>query len=121
MKKTFFDSTESSFRKFNVCLLIALLLFSALDSPDVHIVARKAPDDHSKLVLICLATGFYPRDIEMNIRLNRINIESQTSSGIRPNADGSFQLRSSVKVDRKHKGSYDCFVIHSSRTEPWDI
>uniref|UniRef100_A0A671KRN6 Ig-like domain-containing protein n=1 Tax=Sinocyclocheilus anshuiensis TaxID=1608454 RepID=A0A671KRN6_9TELE len=88
------------------------------NSPDVHIVARKAPDDHSKLVLICLATGFYPRDIEMNIRLNRINIESQTSSGIRPNADGSFQLRSSVKVDRKHKGSYDCFVIHSSRTEP---
>uniref|UniRef100_A0A673ISE9 Immunoglobulin C1-set domain-containing protein n=1 Tax=Sinocyclocheilus rhinocerous TaxID=307959 RepID=A0A673ISE9_9TELE len=56
-------------------LLIALLLFSAPAPPDVYIFARKAPDDHSKLVLICLAAGFYPRDIEMNIRLNRINIE----------------------------------------------
>uniref|UniRef100_A0A672L612 Major histocompatibility complex class I-related gene protein-like n=1 Tax=Sinocyclocheilus grahami TaxID=75366 RepID=A0A672L612_SINGR len=67
------------------------------NSPDVHVFARKAPDDHSKLVLICL---------------------SQIFSEIRPNDDGSFQLRSSVKVDRNHKGSYDCLVIHSSRTEP---
>uniref|UniRef100_A0A673IHX2 Immunoglobulin C1-set domain-containing protein n=1 Tax=Sinocyclocheilus rhinocerous TaxID=307959 RepID=A0A673IHX2_9TELE len=63
-----------------------------LNSPDVRVFARKAPDDHSKLVLICLATGFYPRDIEMYIRLNRINIEN--------------------------KVSYDCLVIHSSLTEP---
>uniref|UniRef100_A0A672L829 Immunoglobulin C1-set domain-containing protein n=1 Tax=Sinocyclocheilus grahami TaxID=75366 RepID=A0A672L829_SINGR len=71
-------------KKLLITVFIALLLFSAPDSPDVHVFARRAPD-HSKLVLICLATGFYPRDIEMNIRLNRINIESQTSSGIRPN------------------------------------
>uniref|UniRef100_A0A8C0YQL0 Ig-like domain-containing protein n=1 Tax=Cyprinus carpio carpio TaxID=630221 RepID=A0A8C0YQL0_CYPCA len=94
------------------------------NSPDVRVFARRAPDDHSKLVLICLVTGFYPRDIEMNIRLNRINIESQTSSGIRPNDNESFQMRSSVKIDRNHRGSYDCHVIHSSLTEPvtveWD-
>ncbi|XP_016102549.1 HLA class I histocompatibility antigen, B-58 alpha chain-like [Sinocyclocheilus grahami] len=90
------------------------------NSPDVHVFARRAPD-HSKLVLICLATGFYPRDIEMNIRLNRINIESQTSSGIRPNADETFQIRSSVEIDRKDKGSFDCLVIHSSRTEPVSV
>uniref|UniRef100_A0A673IL66 Immunoglobulin C1-set domain-containing protein n=1 Tax=Sinocyclocheilus rhinocerous TaxID=307959 RepID=A0A673IL66_9TELE len=89
-----------------------------LNSPDVRVFARKAPDDHSKLVLICLATGFYPRDIEMYIRLNRINIESQISSGIRPNADETFQMRSSVKIDSKDKVSYDCLVIHSSLTEP---
>uniref|UniRef100_A0A8C2EWW4 Ig-like domain-containing protein n=1 Tax=Cyprinus carpio TaxID=7962 RepID=A0A8C2EWW4_CYPCA len=88
------------------------------NSPDVYIFVRKAPDDHSKLVLICLVTGFYPRDIEMNIRLNRINIESQISSGIRPNDDETFQMRSSVKIDRNHRGSYDCHVIHSSLTEP---
>ncbi|XP_016107755.1 beta-2-microglobulin-like [Sinocyclocheilus grahami] len=92
--------------------------------PDVRVFARKAPDDHSKLNLSCLATGFYPRDIEMNIRLNRINTENQTSSEIRPNDDETFQLRTSVKIDRNHKGSYSCFVIHSSLTEPvsgeWD-
>uniref|UniRef100_A0A671KP01 Immunoglobulin C1-set domain-containing protein n=1 Tax=Sinocyclocheilus anshuiensis TaxID=1608454 RepID=A0A671KP01_9TELE len=87
-------------KKFLITVLISLLLFSAPDSPDVYIFARKAPDDHSKLVLICLNTGFYPRDIEMNIRLNRINIESQTSSGIRPNDDETFQMRSSENATK---------------------
>ncbi|XP_058608541.1 H-2 class I histocompatibility antigen, K-Q alpha chain-like [Onychostoma macrolepis] len=82
--------------------------------PDVHIFAKKASDDHSKLVLTCLATGFYPRDIEMYIRLEESILADQTSSGIRPNADETFQMRTSVEIDRNHKGSYDCFVIHSS-------
>uniref|UniRef100_A0A8C2EZ09 Immunoglobulin C1-set domain-containing protein n=1 Tax=Cyprinus carpio TaxID=7962 RepID=A0A8C2EZ09_CYPCA len=86
--------------------------------PDVRVFARRAPDDHSKLNLTCLVTGFYPRDIRMNIRLYRINIKDQTSSGIRPNGDGSFQMRSSVKIDRNHKEFYDCFVNHSSLAEP---
>ncbi len=86
--------------------------------PDVHVFVRKDPDDQNKQVLICLATGFYPRDIEMNIRLYRNIIKDQTSSGIRPNDDGSFQMRTSVEIDRNHKEFYDCFVIHSSLTEP---
>ncbi|XP_048059223.1 H-2 class I histocompatibility antigen, L-D alpha chain-like isoform X3 [Megalobrama amblycephala] len=93
-------------------------------SPDVHVSARKAPDDDSNLVLMCLATGFYPRDVQMNIRLNRINLKHQTSSGIRPNDDETFQMRISVKINRNLKGSYDCLVNHSSLTEPvsvkWD-
>uniref|UniRef100_A0A671QGR3 Ig-like domain-containing protein n=1 Tax=Sinocyclocheilus anshuiensis TaxID=1608454 RepID=A0A671QGR3_9TELE len=90
---------------------------------DLYIIffTVKAPDDHSKLNLSCLATGFYPRDIEMNIRLNRINTENQTSSEIRPNDDETFQIRTSVKIDRNHKGSYSCFVIHSSLTEPVSV
>ncbi|XP_048059146.1 RT1 class I histocompatibility antigen, AA alpha chain-like [Megalobrama amblycephala] len=93
-------------------------------SPDVHLLVRKAaPDDHSNLVLTCLATGFYPRDVQMNIRLYRNILEDQTS-GIRPNDDGSFQMRISVKIDCNHEGSYDCLLIHSSLTEPvsvkWD-
>ncbi|XP_048059220.1 class I histocompatibility antigen, Non-RT1.A alpha-1 chain-like isoform X2 [Megalobrama amblycephala] len=94
-------------------------------SPDVHLLVRKAaPDDDSNLVLTCLATGFYPRDVQMNIRLYRINLEHQTSSGIRPNDDETFQMRISVKIDCNYKGSYDCLLIHSSLTEPasvkWD-
>uniref|UniRef100_A0A671KSW7 Zinc-alpha-2-glycoprotein-like n=1 Tax=Sinocyclocheilus anshuiensis TaxID=1608454 RepID=A0A671KSW7_9TELE len=103
---------------------ISTFNYTQKNSPDVRVFARRAPDDHSKLVLICLTTGFYPRDIEMNIRLNRINIERQTSSGIRPNDDEAFQMRSSVEIDSKDKGSFDCLVIHSSLTEPvsveWD-
>uniref|UniRef100_A0A672K4M1 Immunoglobulin C1-set domain-containing protein n=1 Tax=Sinocyclocheilus grahami TaxID=75366 RepID=A0A672K4M1_SINGR len=73
------------------------------------------------LVLSCLATGFYPRDIEMNIRLDRTVLGNQISSGIRPNDDKTFQLRTSVEIDRNHKGSYDCFVIHSNLTEPASV
>ncbi|KAK7139578.1 hypothetical protein R3I93_016648 [Phoxinus phoxinus] len=93
-------------------------------SPDVRVSARKVPGDQSKLVLICLATGFYPRDVQMNIRLNRINLEDQTSSGIRPNHDETFQMKISVEIHRNHEGSYDCLLTHSSLTEPvtvnWD-
>ncbi|XP_051727516.1 H-2 class I histocompatibility antigen, K-Q alpha chain-like isoform X9 [Ctenopharyngodon idella] len=93
-------------------------------SPDVRVSARKSPDDHSNLVLTCLATGFYPRDVQMNIRLNRNILEDQTSSGIRPNDDETFQMRISVKINRNLKGSYDCLLIHSSLRKPvsvkWD-
>uniref|UniRef100_A0A8C1UA18 Ig-like domain-containing protein n=1 Tax=Cyprinus carpio TaxID=7962 RepID=A0A8C1UA18_CYPCA len=85
--------------------------------PDVHVLVPKVSDDQSKLVLSCLATGFYPRDIEMNIRWDESVLENQTSSGIRPNADGSFQMRSRVEIDADHKGFYDCVVIHSSLTQ----
>ncbi|ROL43505.1 H-2 class I histocompatibility antigen, K-B alpha chain [Anabarilius grahami] len=87
-------------------------------SPVVHVFARKSPDDDSKLVLTCLATGFYPRDVEMNIRRSRTKLNHQTSSGIRPNDDETFQMRISVKINRNHEGSYDCLLIHSSLTEP---
>ncbi|RXN13438.1 H-2 class I histocompatibility alpha chain-like protein [Labeo rohita] len=89
--------------------------------PDVHVFARKVPGDHSKLNLTCLATGFYPRDIEMNISLDGTVLGNQISSGFRPNDDETFQMRTSVEIDRNHKGSYDCFVIHSSLTEPVSV
>ncbi len=41
----------------------------------------------------CLVTGFYPRDIKMNIRLDRINIESQISSDIIKYQISSNQMR----------------------------
>ncbi|XP_067267067.1 zinc-alpha-2-glycoprotein-like [Chanodichthys erythropterus] len=90
-------------------------------SPDVHVSVRKAPDDDSNLVLTCLATGFYPRDVQMNIRLNRTVLEDQTSFGIRPNNDETFQMRISVKINRNYKGSYDCLVNHNSLKRPASV
>uniref|UniRef100_A0A673ISS4 Ig-like domain-containing protein n=1 Tax=Sinocyclocheilus rhinocerous TaxID=307959 RepID=A0A673ISS4_9TELE len=89
-------------------------------SPDVRVFVKKAPDQ-SKLVLSCLATGFYPRDIEMYIRLYESVLVNQTSSGIRPNADGSFQMKTSVEIDANRTGIYDCLVIHSSLTQTQPI
>ncbi|ROL43504.1 H-2 class I histocompatibility antigen, alpha chain [Anabarilius grahami] len=90
-------------------------------SPDVHVSVRKAPDDDSKLVLTCLATGFYPRDVQMNIRMNKFEMTYQTSSGIKPNDDETFQKRMSEKIFRYVTASYDCYVIHSSLTEPVSV
>ncbi|XP_026088278.1 H-2 class I histocompatibility antigen, K-K alpha chain-like isoform X2 [Carassius auratus] len=86
--------------------------------PDVHTTSRKARNDQNKQVLTCLTTGFYPRDIEMNIRFNKTVLKDHRSSGVRPNDDGSFQMRSSVKISRSQEGIYDCFVNHSSLTKP---
>ncbi|XP_067268031.1 BOLA class I histocompatibility antigen, alpha chain BL3-6-like isoform X2 [Chanodichthys erythropterus] len=93
-------------------------------SPDIHVFAKKVSSYGNKLLLTCLATGFYPRYIEMFIRLDKTELENQTSSGIRPNDDETFQMRISVEINRNHEGSYDCLLIHSSLTEPvtvvWD-
>ncbi len=99
-----------------VCLFVCFLLFTAAAPPDVRVLVPKVSDDQSKLNLSCLATGFYPRDIEMNIRWDESVLENQISSGIRPNADGSFQMKTSVEIDANHKGFYDCLVNHSSLT-----
>ncbi|XP_058609039.1 H-2 class I histocompatibility antigen, K-B alpha chain-like isoform X2 [Onychostoma macrolepis] len=95
-----------------------------MSSPNIRVFAKDAPDDQHKQVLTCVATGFYPRDIEMNIRLNQTILKDQIYTEIRPNDDGTFQMRTSVETDRNHKGYYDCLVNHSSLTKPvlakWD-
>ncbi|XP_026111866.1 zinc-alpha-2-glycoprotein-like isoform X2 [Carassius auratus] len=94
---------------------------SKKSKPDVHTTLRKASNDQNKQVLTCLTTGFYPRDIEMDIRFNKTVLKDQRSSGIRPNDDGSFQMRSSVKINGSNEGIYDCYVNHSSLTEPVSV
>uniref|UniRef100_A0A673JTT9 Immunoglobulin C1-set domain-containing protein n=1 Tax=Sinocyclocheilus rhinocerous TaxID=307959 RepID=A0A673JTT9_9TELE len=82
---------------------------------------NKSPHDQHKLVLTCSATSFYPRDIEMNIRLNESILDNQMCSEIRPNANETFQMNTSAEIDKNFKGSYDCFVIHGSLTEPASV
>lgn len=97
-----------------VCLLI-VLLFSAA-RPDVHAFVPKVSDDQSKLKLTCMATGFYPMDVEVYITVDDYVLKNQTSSEIRPNNDGSFQMIFSVEIDTNHSGYYNCQVIHNSLT-----
>ncbi len=95
-----------------------MMFLCASGSPDIRVFAMEAPDDQHKQVLTCVATGFYPRDIEMNIRLNQTVLKDQIYTEIRPDDDGTFEMSTSVEIDRNHKGSYDCLVNHSSLTEP---
>ncbi|XP_039534196.1 zinc-alpha-2-glycoprotein-like [Pimephales promelas] len=97
---------------------------SISNAPDVHMFASEAPHDRSKLNLSCLATGFYPKHIEMKITLNGRNLEAFSSTGVRPNDDESFQMRISVEIHRDEEESYECHVSHSSQTQTliikWD-
>ncbi|XP_067238915.1 H-2 class I histocompatibility antigen, alpha chain-like isoform X2 [Chanodichthys erythropterus] len=94
--------------------------------PDVHVFAKKSTSDKTKLKLTCLATGFYPKDVMLIIRKYRTSLPDNEveSTGVRPNHDGTFQLRKSVDIKEDEKAEYECYVSHSTLKEPiskkWD-
>ncbi|RXN25232.1 MHC class I antigen [Labeo rohita] len=79
--------------------------------PDVHVFAKRSISDKSKLKLTCMATGFYLTDVTLHIRKsNTFLSENETEyTGIRPNHDGSYQLRKSVEIQEDEKVEYDCY------------
>ncbi|XP_048059202.1 hereditary hemochromatosis protein homolog isoform X2 [Megalobrama amblycephala] len=87
--------------------------------PDVHTLV-KASGSSVKQLLVCLATGFYPKHVEMEIRHNQTPLpdEQLNSDGIRPNADGSFQLMKSLEILPSERSQYQCVVKHQSLSEP---
>ncbi|XP_037398204.1 H-2 class I histocompatibility antigen, Q10 alpha chain-like isoform X3 [Pygocentrus nattereri] len=94
--------------------------------PDVHVFEKKSETDMKKLTLTCLATGFYPKDVVMSLRKSKSSLPEHllTSSGVRPNDDGTYQLRKSVEIQEDEAADYDCYVTHSTFEEPitkkWD-
>uniref|UniRef100_A0A3Q3NF70 Ig-like domain-containing protein n=1 Tax=Mastacembelus armatus TaxID=205130 RepID=A0A3Q3NF70_9TELE len=84
--------------------------------PDVYVFAKDARVQ-SNVVLTCLATGFYPKDIILSIKRNgRIleKIDGLVSSGVRPNEDDTYQRRDSVEIQRSDVSNYTCEVIHEA-------
>ncbi|XP_066522963.1 zinc-alpha-2-glycoprotein-like [Hoplias malabaricus] len=94
--------------------------------PDVYVFAKKSQTSSDKLTLTCLATGFYPKDLKMRLRRFTTSLPDHllTSSGVRPNGDGTYQLRKSVDIQKEDTAGYDCYVTHSTLQEPvtkeWD-
>ncbi|XP_049328691.1 MHC class I polypeptide-related sequence A-like [Astyanax mexicanus] len=88
--------------------------------PAVHIFAKKSVKDSGKLILTCMATGFYPKDVKMSLRKISTSFPDHliTSSGVRPNHNRTYQLRKSVKIQEDEKDQYHCYVTHSSLIEP---
>ncbi|KAL7868734.1 hypothetical protein SRHO_G00101180 [Serrasalmus rhombeus] len=94
--------------------------------PTVYVFVKKSVTDLKKLTLTCLATGFYPKDVEIKVRKFTTSLPEHllTSSGVRPNGDGTYQLRKSVEINEDKAADYDCYVTHSSISTPeikqWD-
>uniref|UniRef100_A0A3B1IVQ8 Ig-like domain-containing protein n=1 Tax=Astyanax mexicanus TaxID=7994 RepID=A0A3B1IVQ8_ASTMX len=80
----------------------------------------KSVRDSEKLTLTCLITGFYPKDVHLSVRVFGTSLPEHliTSSGLRTNGDGTYQLRKSVDVVEEDTAGYDCYVSHSSLREP---
>ncbi|RVE67087.1 hypothetical protein OJAV_G00113740 [Oryzias javanicus] len=94
--------------------------------PEVHVFTTKAKESLI-VVLTCLATGFYPKEITLNIIRNGriLNHEDGVMSfGVRPNHDDTFQRRDYVEILRSDSSEYTCEVIHEASNirvkKTWD-
>uniref|UniRef100_A0A9J8D8Y9 Ig-like domain-containing protein n=1 Tax=Cyprinus carpio carpio TaxID=630221 RepID=A0A9J8D8Y9_CYPCA len=99
--------------------------FITASRPEVY-SSVKASGSSEQQILVCLATGFYPKQVQMEIRRHQTPVpdEELTSHGLRPNADGSFQLMKSLQILPSERSHYQCVVKHQTLTEPliisWD-
>ncbi|KAM9419500.1 major histocompatibility complex class I-related gene protein-like isoform 2-T2 [Salvelinus alpinus] len=100
---------------------------SRADSPPkVYAFAKKAKTaGHVRLT--CMATGFYPKEIEMHIKKNGVPLtkhDGVQSTGVLPNDDDTYQIRMSVQIPEADKETYECYVNHRALKEPivvkWD-
>ncbi|XP_069024782.1 H-2 class I histocompatibility antigen, Q10 alpha chain-like isoform X1 [Embiotoca jacksoni] len=94
--------------------------------PDVYVFSMEAKVKNN-LVLSCLATGFYPKDIVLKITRNHRVLTREDglmSTGVRPNEDDTFQRRDSVEILKSDLSTYSCEIIHAASglnvTKVWD-
>ncbi|XP_062400027.1 MHC class I polypeptide-related sequence B-like [Sardina pilchardus] len=90
--------------------------------PSAPMVTVFPPKKKSRFCFLqtCMATGFYPRHIEMSFHINGVPVPDKDgvrSSGTIPNGDGTFQLRKSLKIMECHMPFdvlYECVVEHTA-------
>ncbi|KAM9331718.1 HLA class I histocompatibility antigen, B alpha chain-like [Pholidichthys leucotaenia] len=94
--------------------------------PEVFVFANKAKID-TNIILNCLATGSYPKDIIMTIQRNGRILGPKhglKSSGVRPNEDDNFQRRDQVEIPKSDQSTYTCEVrylaTNFSYLKTWD-
>uniref|UniRef100_A0A672FM80 Ig-like domain-containing protein n=1 Tax=Salarias fasciatus TaxID=181472 RepID=A0A672FM80_SALFA len=84
--------------------------------PDVFIYATPSRKPEI-LVLRCMATGFYSKDIVLQIRRNGRVLEPADgleTTGVRPNEDETFQRRDWVEILKSDPSNYTCRVFHEA-------
>nr|AIZ77409.1 antigen-presenting glycoprotein CD1.1 [Crocodylus siamensis] len=88
------------------------------ERPVAVVFARQPPiTSELPLLLVCRVTGFYPRPIRVTWLRDGEEVPpgpGLNSSGLLPNADLTYQLRSVLAVDLGAGHRYACHVEHSS-------
>nr|XP_055065415.1 zinc-alpha-2-glycoprotein-like [Misgurnus anguillicaudatus] len=92
--------------------------FRKLFTPKIHVFAKKSIS--GQLNMTCLATGFYPKDVTLSIRKNNKFLPEHEleSTGVRPNHDGSYQLRKTASIREEDVADYDCYMTHRTLEDP---
>ncbi|KAJ8384978.1 hypothetical protein AAFF_G00196440 [Aldrovandia affinis] len=85
--------------------------------------ARRVPGG---VQVSCLATGFYPRHINMTLLRDGHNIpeEELIMGELLPNGDGTYQQRRTLSIsdeERQERHNYTCTVTHTSLGNKLDI
>ncbi|XP_030621737.1 T-cell surface glycoprotein CD1b1-like [Chanos chanos] len=93
--------------------------------PRVRLI-KKTIRDSGGIQVTCLATGFYPRHINLTLfRDGQPVSEDQITGGILlPNGDDTYQMRKSVDVSAEElrvKRNYTCIATHLSLDNKLDI
>ncbi|KAL1269645.1 hypothetical protein QQF64_031934 [Cirrhinus molitorella] len=93
--------------------------------PRVRLI-RKTFSDSQELQISCLATGFYPRHINLTLFKDGHPVDDDQITGgeILPNGDGTYQMRKSLLISKEelregHK--YNCTMKHLNLDNKLDI
>ena len=82
--------------------------------PKVHVFSKNAKSEKN-IILSCMATGFYPKDILLQIKRNGRILTKEDgvcSTGTRPNGDETYQRTDRVEILRTDMSTYTCEVEH---------
>ncbi|XP_010785264.1 H-2 class I histocompatibility antigen, D-P alpha chain-like [Notothenia coriiceps] len=82
--------------------------------PKVYVFSRKATSEKN-IILSCMATGFYPKDILLQIKRNGRILTKEDgvcTTNTRPNGDETYQRTDGVEILRTDLSTYTCEVKH---------
>ncbi|KAK7146232.1 hypothetical protein R3I93_013854 [Phoxinus phoxinus] len=93
--------------------------------PRVRLMRKKLPDSQG-LQISCLATGFYPRHINLTLFRDGQPVDDDQIRGgeILPNGDGTYQMRKSLVIsdeELREGHKYNCTMKHLNLDNKLDI
>ncbi|KAF4094948.1 hypothetical protein G5714_024026 [Onychostoma macrolepis] len=90
--------------------------------PRVRLIQRASSDSGGSR-LSCLATGFYPRHINLTLFIDGQPVADHEITGgdLLPNDDGTYQMRKSLEISAADKHKYTCSATHLSLDNTLDV
>ncbi|XP_058624012.1 major histocompatibility complex class I-related gene protein-like isoform X2 [Onychostoma macrolepis] len=84
-------------------------------TPHIRLIQKENTDSEGSR-LSCLATGFYPRHINLTLFRDEQPVADHEITGgdLLPNDDGTYQMRKSLEISAADKHKYTCSVTHLS-------